>query len=137
MPDPFTFDLVSPEKLLLSEDVEMVVVPGAEGDFGVLIGHAPLISSLRPGVINTYTGKNVEKRIFVAGGFAEVTGERCTVLAEEAMPVEDIDPADVEKRIASAREALNEADNDVARVQAEMALAVGEAMAAAARGTSA
>ena len=137
MPDPFTFDLVSPEKLLLSEDVEMVVVPGAEGDFGVLIGHAPLISSLRPGVINTYTGKNVEKRIFVAGGFAEVTGESCTVLAEEAMPVEDIDPADVEKRIASAREALNEADNDVARGQAEMALAVGEAMAAAARGTSA
>ena len=137
MPDPFTFDLVSPEKLLLSEDVEMVVVPGAEGDFGVLIGHAPLISSLRPGVINTYTGKKVEKRIFVAGGFAEVTGERCTVLAEEAMPVEDIDPADVEKRIASAREALNEADNDVARGQAEMALAVGEAMAAAARGTSA
>lgn len=137
MPDPFTFDLVSPEKLLLSENVEMVVVPGAEGDFGVLIGHAPLISSLRPGVINTYTGKNVEKRIFVAGGFAEVTGERCTVLAEEAMPVEDIDPADVEKRIASAREALNEADNDVARGQAEMALAVGEAMAAAARGTSA
>ena len=51
MPDPFTFDLVSPEKLLLSEDVEMVVVPGAEGDFGVLIGHAPLISALRPGVI--------------------------------------------------------------------------------------
>ena len=137
MPDPFTFDLVSPEKLLLSEDVEMVVVPGAEGDFGVLIGHAPLISSLRPGVINTYTGKKIEKRIFVAGGFAEVTGERCTVLAEEAMPVEDIDPADVEKRIASAREALNEADNDVARGQAEMALAVGEAMAAAARGTSA
>jgi len=137
MPDPFTFDLVSPEKLLLSEDVEMVVVPGAEGDFGVLIGHAPLISSLRPGVINTYTGKTVEKRIFVAGGFAEVTGERCTVLAEEAMPVEDIDLADVEKRIASAREALDEADNDVARGQAEMALAVGEAMAAAARGTSA
>lgn len=137
MPDPFTFDLVSPEKLLLSEDVEMVVVPGAEGDFGVLIGHAPLISSLRPGVINTYTGKKVEKRIFVAGGFAEVTGERCTVLAEEAMPVEDIDPADVEKRIASAREALNEADNDVARGQAEMALAVGEAMAVAVRGMSA
>ena len=54
MPDPFTFDLVSPEKLLLSEEVEMVVVPGAEGDFGVLIGHAPLISSLRPGVIATY-----------------------------------------------------------------------------------
>lgn len=131
MPDPFTFDLVSPEKLLLSEDVEMVVVPGAEGDFGVLIGHAPLISALRPGVIDTYAGTKVEKRIFVAGGFAEVTGERCTVLAEEAMPVEDIDPADAEARIASARKALNEADNDLARGQAETALAIGEAMAAA------
>ena len=82
MPDPFTFDLVSPEKLLLSEDVEMVVVPGAEGDFGVLIGHAPLISALRPGVIDTYIGTKVDKRIFVAGGFAEVTGKRCTILAE-------------------------------------------------------
>ena len=129
MPDPFTFDLVSPEKLLLSDEVEMVVVPGAEGDFGVLIGHAPLISALRPGVIDTYTGTKVKKRIFVAGGFAEVTGERCTVLAEEAMPVEDIDPSEAETRIASAREALGDADNELARAQAEAALAVGEAMA--------
>ena len=136
MPDPFTFDLVSPEKLLLSEEVEMVVVPGAEGDFGVLIGHAPLISALRPGVIDTYTGTKVKKRIFVAGGFAEVTGERCTVLAEEAMPVEDIDPSEAETRIASAREALGDADNELARAQAEAALAVGEAMAAI-RGTNA
>lgn len=136
MPDPFTFDLVSPEKLLLSEDVEMVVVPGSEGDFGVLIGHAPLISALRPGVIDTYTGTKVEKRIFVAGGFAEVTGERCTVLAEEAMPIEDIDPAEADARIASAREALDQADNDLARSQAELALAIGEAMAAA-RGSAA
>jgi F-type H+-transporting ATPase subunit epsilon len=136
MPDAFTFDLVSPEKLLLSEEVEMVVVPGAEGDFGVLIGHAPLISALRPGVIDTYTGTKVKKRIFVAGGFAEVTGERCTVLAEEAMPVEDIDPSEAETRIASAREALGDADNELARAQAEAALAVGEAMAAI-RGTNA
>jgi len=136
MPDPFTFDLVSPEKLLLSEEVEMVVVPGAEGDFGVLIGHAPLISALRPGVIDTYTGTKVKKRIFVAGGFAEVTGERCTVLAEEAMPVEDIDPSEAETRIASAHEALGDADNELARAQAEAALAVGEAMAAI-RGTNA
>ena len=136
MPDPFTFDLVSPEKLLLSEEVDMVVVPGAEGDFGVLIGHAALISALRPGVIDTYTGTKVKKRIFVAGGFAEVTGERCTVLAEEAMPVEDIDPSEAETRVASAREALGDADNELARAQAEAALAVGEAMAAI-RGTNA
>ena len=128
MPDPFTFDLVSPEKLLLSEDVEMVVVPGAEGDFGVLIGHAPLISALRPGVIGTYTGDKVDKRIFVAGGFAEVTGERCTVLAEEAMPVEDIDQAAAEGRIAAARDAIGAAESDAARGLAEMELAVAEAM---------
>tara|TARA_R110000868_G_scaffold6363_19_gene36248 strand:+ start:41024 stop:41440 length:417 start_codon:yes stop_codon:yes gene_type:complete len=128
MPDPFTFDLVSPEKLLLSEDIEMVVVPGAEGDFGVLIGHAPLISALRPGVIGTYIGNSVDKRIFVAGGFAEVTGERCTVLAEEAMPVEDIDRSAAESRIAAAREAIGAADSDIARNQAEMELAVAEAM---------
>lgn len=128
MSDPISFELVSPEKLLLSEDVEMVVVPGAEGDFGVLIGHAPLISALRPGVISTYAGETVLKRIFVAGGFAEVTGERCTVLAEEAMPVEDIDRAGAEARISGAREELSAADNDAARMSAEMALAVAEAM---------
>lgn len=128
MADPISFELVSPEKLLLSEDVEMVVVPGAEGDFGVLIGHAPLISALRPGVINTYAGTNVEKRIFVAGGFAEVTGERCTVLAEEAIPVEDLDRAGADARMAEAREALDDAETDAARAAAEAAIAVAEAM---------
>ena len=133
MAEPFSFELVSPEKLLLSEDVEMVVVPGAEGDFGVLIGHAPLISSLRPGVIGTYNGDKVEKRIFVAGGFAEVTGERCTVLAEEAVPVEEIDAAAAEERIKAANEAISEAENDTARNAAETELAVAEAMLAAGR----
>ncbi len=132
MADPISFELVSPEKLLLSEDVEMVVVPGAEGDFGVLIGHAPMISTLRPGVIRTYAGDNVDKRIFVAGGFAEVTGERCTVLAEEAMPVDDIDAAMADERIAAAREALGAADSDAARSSAELNLAVAEAMREAA-----
>ena len=74
--------------------------------------------------------------VVFAGGFAEVTGERCTVLAEEAMPVEDIDPSEAETRIASAHEALDDADNELARAQAEAALAVGEAMAAI-RGTNA
>ncbi len=132
MADPISFELVSPEKLLLSEDVEMVVVPGAEGDFGVLIGHAPMISTLRPGVIRTYAGDNVDKRIFVAGGFAEVTGERCTVLAEEAMSVDDIDAAMADERIAAAREALGAADSDAARSSAELNLAVAEAMREAA-----
>jgi F-type H+-transporting ATPase subunit epsilon len=131
MAEAYSFELVSPEKLLLSDDVEMVVVPGAEGDFGVLVGHAPLISSLRPGVIDTYNGDKVEKRIFVVGGFAEVTGERCTVLAEEAMPVDDIDAFAVEERIKAANEAISGADNDAARTAAETELAVAEAMLAA------
>ena len=137
MPDPFTFDLVSPEKLLLSEDVEMVVVPGAEGDFGVLVGHAPLISALRPGVIDTYSGTSVDKRIFVAGGFAEVTGERCTVLAEEAVPVSDIDTGEAASRLSAAREAVGGADSETARSLAEIELSVAESMVEAAKGTGA
>ena len=133
MAEEFSFELVSPEKLLLAEEVDMVVVPGAEGDFGVLVGHAPLISSLRPGVIDTYNGGKVADRIFVAGGFAEVTGERCTVLAEEAIPVKDIDSATAEERLKVAKEAISGADNDTLRNAAEIELTVAEAMLAAGR----
>ena len=133
MAEEFSFELVSPEKLLLAEEVDMVVVPGAEGDFGVLVGHAPLISSLRPGVIDTYNGGKVADRIFVAGGFAEVTGERCTVLAEEAIPVKDIDSANAEERLKVAKEAISGADNDTLRNAAEIELTVAEAMLAAGR----
>jgi len=91
MADPIAFELVSPERLLLAEPVEMVVVPGGEGDFGVLARHAPMITTVRPGVIAIYAGAKIARRIFVAGGFAEVTPERCTVLAEEAFALEGID----------------------------------------------
>ena len=77
-------ELVMPERELLATEADMVVVPGTEGDFGVLPGHAPLISTVRPGVLEVYQGDKVEQRFFVAGGFAEVTPERCTVLADEA-----------------------------------------------------
>lgn len=132
MADPISFELVSPEKLLLSEDVDMVVVPGAEGDFGVLSGHTPLISTVRPGVIATYHGNDVDKRIFVAGGFAEVTAERCTVLAEEAIMIGDIDRAQAEARLAAARDALSEASSETARAEAETQMLVAEAMIEAA-----
>ncbi|PPR12304.1 MAG: ATP synthase epsilon chain [Alphaproteobacteria bacterium MarineAlpha11_Bin1] len=132
MAESFSFELVSPEKLLLSDDVEMVVVPGTEGDFGVLVGHSPLISSLRPGVIVTYKDNKVEKRIFVAGGFAEVTGERCTVMAEEALSVQDIDIAVVEQRIKVANEGILGADSDIARNAAETDLCIAKEMLAAA-----
>lgn len=87
------FELVSPEKLLLSEDVAMVVVPGGEGDFGVLPDHALLISTVRPGIIDVYgeDQRSVTQRLFVSGGFAEVVPERCTVLADEALPLSEID----------------------------------------------
>ena len=84
MADKLQFELVSPERLLLSEAVAMVVVPGSEGNFGVLPGHSLLISTVRPGVIDVYADEQTEitERIFVSGGFAEVTAERCTVLAQ-------------------------------------------------------
>lgn len=96
MAEQVQFELVSPERLLVSRPVEMVVVPGVEGDFGVLPGHAPLISEVRPGVIAVFEGGKVEERIFVAGGFAEVTAERCTVLADEAASPETLDRAAIE-----------------------------------------
>jgi F-type H+-transporting ATPase subunit epsilon len=128
------FELVSPEKLLISEAVAMVIVPGAEGDFGVLPRHAPLISTVRPGVIAVYEQRQqVSQRIFVAGGFAEVTPERCTVLAEQAVPVDEIDRAETEQRLANAREDLTDAKSELDRAKAAEAIAVGEAMLRALR----
>jgi F-type H+-transporting ATPase subunit epsilon len=96
---PVQFELVTPEQLLVSRDVDMVVVPGTEGNFGVLPGHAPLISTIRPGTIDIYEGNTIAERIFVAGGLAEVTPERCTVLADEAVPPEDLDRAQLEAEL--------------------------------------
>jgi F-type H+-transporting ATPase subunit epsilon len=127
MADQVQFELVSPERLLLSELVDMVVVPGSEGDFGVLPGHAPLVSTVRPGVIETYAGKSVRDRIFVAGGFAEVTRERCTVLAEEATPVADLDRAAIEAAARTAREDLGLAKDAAERAAAERAVVIAEA----------
>jgi F-type H+-transporting ATPase subunit epsilon len=94
----FQFELVSPEKLLLAEAVGMVVVPGTEGNFGVLPGHALFISTVRPGIIDVYADgmPTITERIFVSGGFAEVTPERCTVLADEALPLSALDRAALE-----------------------------------------
>jgi len=112
------FELVSPERLLTSKPVDMVVVPGGDGDFGVLPGHAPLLSTVRAGVIVIYEGREVSDRIFVAGGFAEVTRERCTVLAEIAVPVSDIDSAQTEQDLRTAREDIDLAKTDLERESA-------------------
>ena len=93
MADQVLFELVTPERLLVSQPVDMVVVPGTEGNFGVLPGHAPLISTIRPGTIDIYhqNRATIVQRFFVASGIAEVTPEGCTVLADEAMPPESLD----------------------------------------------
>ena len=104
-------EIVTPVKLLFSESTNMVVIPGGEGDFGVLVGHAPMISQVRAGTINIYNGDKVSTQIFVEGGIAEVTSERCTVLAEDALMVEDIDKTVAKNRLLKAR-AAQEGDKD-------------------------
>ncbi len=125
MADPlFRFELVSPERLLSSGNVAMVVVPGSEGDFGVLPGHAPLMSTIRPGAIAIYEAEfgSLTRRIFVDGGFAEVSDAGLTILAENAIPVGDIDPAKVATDLAAARVAKDEAA--IARLEAMQAAVV-------------
>jgi F-type H+-transporting ATPase subunit epsilon len=131
MADLIQFELVSPEKLLISRAVEMVVVPGSEGDFGALPGHAPLISEIRPGIIAVFEGGQVQERIFVAGGFAEVTNERCTVLAEQAIPLAEVDRLAVDGELKNSRDDLSTAKSDIERAIAERAIAVAEAKLAA------
>ncbi len=111
------FELVSPEKLLLSEDVEMVVVPGGEGNFGVLPGHALFISTVRPGVIDVYEGNRVSERIFVSGGFAEVTPERCTVLADEAIPLSSLDRTQIDESLRTAEAEIASLNERLTRLQ--------------------
>lgn len=127
MADKVEFELVSPEKLLASQPVDMVVVPGTEGDFGVLAGHAPLISTVRPGVIDVYEGDRVVDRVFVAGGFAEVTETRCTVLAEQAVPVAEIDRAKAEQELKDLGEDLDDAKTDAEKAEVEAKLAIARA----------
>ena len=121
------FELVSPERLLLSEPVEMVVVPGSEGDFGVLPRHAPFITTLRPGVIDVYEAGKVKDRIFVSGGFAEVTPQRCTVLADEALPVAEIDTGKAEQDIRDFTADLAEAKTVEERARLTRAVEVAKA----------
>ena len=119
-----TFRLVMPERELLNTEADMVVVPGSEGDFGVLHGHAPLISTVRPGVLEVFQGNKAEQRFLVAGGFAEVTPERCTVLADEAVPFEQVTPEMLADRERVAQEELSDATTDAEKVVAQKNLAV-------------
>ena len=108
----FQLELVSPEKLLLSRAVEMVVFPAAEGEMGVLAGHAPMIVALRGGVISVSEGGKVTEQLFVAGGFAEVAADRVTILADEATPLASLSKSDAEARLAEAEAAFTSAANE-------------------------
>lgn len=134
MADLVHFELVSPERLLMARDVYMVVVPGTEGDFGVLPGHAPLMSTIRPGAIAVYpTSMNdVPERIFIDGGFAEVSATGLTVLAESATPVAELDVEAAARDLAAARETLRTATTDAERAVAEKRIASLEALQATA-----
>jgi len=119
MADRLQFELVTPERLLLSEMVEMVVVPGTEGNFGVLPGHAPLISTIRPGIIEIYQGQTITRRIFIVSGTAEVTPERCTVLADEAVSPDSLDRGSIEADLRIVEGNLPSLREQVARAVAD------------------
>jgi F-type H+-transporting ATPase subunit epsilon len=128
----FDLELVSPERLLLSEPVDMAVIPGSEGDFGVLAGHSLLIATLRPGIIEVYQGETVTHRLFVGGGFAEVTETRCTVLADEAVPLSEIDVGGAEADLERLRREAADAETEEELRAVTTRLAVVEAKLAAA-----
>jgi F-type H+-transporting ATPase subunit epsilon len=121
MADPFQFELVSPERLLMSESVDQVVVPGSEGYFTVLKDHAPYMSTLRPGVVDVLRGNQTE-RIFVRGGFADVHVSGLTILAEQAIPLAEVNPADLAQDVQNAQEDVNDAKDGATRDAAELRL---------------
>jgi F-type H+-transporting ATPase subunit epsilon len=122
MAEAFTFELVSPERLLVSEQVESVVIPGTEGEMTVMAHHAPVMTTIKPGVVTVKPVSGVEERYVVFGGFADILPSGCTLLAESATHVKDIDRADLARRIQDAREDLNDASDDASRSKAESLL---------------
>ncbi len=131
LPEMVEFELVAPERLVQSKSVGMVVVPCAEGDIGVLPGHSPLIGTVRPGVVDIFENDKITEQVFVSGGFVEVTPDRCTLLAEEAIAVSDIKREDVDARIEAAKEAVEKASSDAEKTRASASLEMAEAMDAA------
>jgi F-type H+-transporting ATPase subunit epsilon len=134
MAETLSFELVSPERLLISEQVEMVVVPGSEGDFGVLPRHSDLVSTVRPGVVSVYKDRaqGPSDQVFVTGGFAEVSPKGCTVLVDEAFPMSSVTKEFVAQRAAEARELAEDAATDEDRRKAAHAAEVAAALARAA-----
>ncbi len=119
MAEAFTFELVSPERLLVSEAVESVVIPGTEGEMTVMANHAPVMTTVKAGVVTVKPASGAEERYVVFGGFADIVPSGCTLLAESATPVKDIDREDLSRRIREAREDVSDAKDEAARSRAE------------------
>lgn len=122
MADSFKFELVSPERLLVSREVRSVVVPGTEGEMTVMAHHAPVMTTLRAGMVVVTPTEGPEERYVVFGGFADIQPESCTLLAESAVSAAELDRGDLERRIQAAREQVEAADSDHDRTRAEMLL---------------
>ena len=121
MADKLHFNLVSPERQLMSADVDEVDIPGTEGWIGVLPNHAPMMTTLAPGMVRIKTGAE-ESRIFVRGGFAEISPSGLTLLAEEAMPAAELDAAAIAQHIKNAEEDVADADTDEKKLSAQQSL---------------
>ena len=124
----FTFELVSPEKILFSGDVEQVVVPGTEGDFAVLKDHAPVMSALRPGVLTYTDAKGTSETVFIRGGFVDATPSLLTVLADQAIPVANMTDAAFTSEVELATASLAAASTDEGKRLAAERLAQIEAL---------
>lgn len=123
MAEAYKFELVSPERLLVSESVESVIIPGAEGEMTVMARHAPVMTTIKPGVVTVRSAAGATDRYVVFGGFADILPDVCTLLAESATRVADIDRADLARRIQDAREDVADAKDDQTRTAAEQYLA--------------
>lgn len=131
----FNFELVSPERRLISEPARMAVVPGEEGDFGVLPGHASLVATIRPGIVEVHGADgSAVRRIFIAGGFADVTATSCTILAEEAINVSDLNVEALEKSLVPLKEDLGLARDEIERARVAKKIALVQAKIMAAQG---
>ncbi|GAB1583321.1 MULTISPECIES: F0F1 ATP synthase subunit epsilon [Phyllobacteriaceae] len=122
MAEAFHFELVSPERLLLSAEVTEVVIPGSEGYLTVMARHAPLMSTIKPGVIRVRQSEGKEESYVVFGGFADISPEGCTILAESAVHVDDLNREELQRRIQDAREDLADASTHEQRTKAEQFL---------------
>lgn len=132
----FLFELVSPEKVVVSEQVLMAIVPGSEGDFGVLAGHAPILSAVRPGTVTLTLTDHSQRRIFVSGGFADVNGTSCSVLAEEAVDVNELDKRESQLQLSALKDdyvlAMHEDRLKAASIQKQIEVATARVEAIAA-----